>query len=387
MADSKISALTDGSPAVAADELAVSRTAGSATRRVTAQSVADLCGTINGSFVFNSSISPSQLTANQNDWNPTGFSTATWIRVDADRFVQITGLGSGTTAHGRVVVLVNISTSDIILRDQNTSSTAANRFALPCDFYRIPPLGTCTLLYDNTTARWRPIAAPYAGMGLGWGDQFTEDEFLNGGAETGEYGQLQWSSGAGSLSTQGSAAAHPGILRLDSTATINTIGRLHLSSTANLGSIIYDDVYHMVGIVRPNVADADSNYRFGFFQDNTVSATGGTAGVYFTYDQGNNGNGNWWFRTRNASTNTNTDSGVALTATNWYVLEIVRESAGAAWCGYINGARVARHTTNLPGGTNAHNITFVVQNDAAASKTMDIDYFSLRTVNLTQRWT
>ena len=382
MADTKISGLTSGSPAVAADELPVSRTANTATRRVTAQSVANLVRSIDTDIALTGDISPAQLTGDQNDWNPTNLSTASTIRVDTDRVIQLTGLAGG--ADGRLIVLRNVSStfSDLLLRDQHSGSSAANRFALPYDFLRITTHAAVLLQYDATDSLWRVISAV---PNMRWTGHFAEDEFLNHtGSETGEIGSLGWTSGAGTISgATAGEAQHAGIVNLSSSATINTVGRLTLGTASASGVLLPQNLIHMATIVRPTVADADANYRWGLMQDASVSATSGTSGCYFTYDQGNNGNSNWWFRSRNASTNTNTDTGVALTANNWYLLEIVREGAGAM-CGYINGVRVARHTTNNP--TPAQNVGYIAQTDAAAAKTIDIDYFSIR-LFYGQRWT
>ena len=58
-ADARISELTDGTPAVAGDYVPVSRTAGVATRKVTAQSIANL-----GSVVFNVKLPPYNAVGN-----------------------------------------------------------------------------------------------------------------------------------------------------------------------------------------------------------------------------------------------------------------------------------------------------------------------------------
>src|SRR5690606_35832672 len=82
---------------------------------------------INEDFSLTGDISPAQLTANQNDYNPTGLATASVIRLDGDAsFRTITGLAGGSD--GRIIMLHNIGANTILLANQNTASTATNRF-------------------------------------------------------------------------------------------------------------------------------------------------------------------------------------------------------------------------------------------------------------------
>src|SRR5262249_31836691 len=72
-----------------------------------------------------SQLTPSALSGNVDDYAPTGYQYATVFRLDpgaADR--QMTGLQGGR--QGRVVVLMNVGTTNLVLK-HNTTSTAANR--------------------------------------------------------------------------------------------------------------------------------------------------------------------------------------------------------------------------------------------------------------------
>lgn len=97
-------------------------------------------------------ISPAQITANQNDYAPTGFASAFAVRLSSDAAREITGLAGG--AGGRVVLLANVGSFAITLANADTGSTAANRFALTED-YVLEPGSACWLYYDGTSSRWR----------------------------------------------------------------------------------------------------------------------------------------------------------------------------------------------------------------------------------------
>jgi hypothetical protein len=100
-------------------------------------------------------IAPSQITANQNDYNPTGAATASVLQLSSDASRTITGLAGG--AEGRVVSLSNIGSQPIVLSDESTSSSAANRFALGANL-TVAAKQAAVLRYDGTAVRWRLIA-------------------------------------------------------------------------------------------------------------------------------------------------------------------------------------------------------------------------------------
>jgi hypothetical protein len=99
-------------------------------------------------------ITPPQLTANVNDYSPSGFVDAAVLRLSSDTNRDITGLAGGVD--GRIVMLMNVGGSRIVLRSESTSSVAANRLSLGGD----QPLDVAESLrfwYDATSSRWRPL--------------------------------------------------------------------------------------------------------------------------------------------------------------------------------------------------------------------------------------
>ena len=112
---------------------------------------------LSGSVALTGDISPSQITANQNDYNPTGLSNASTLRLSTDASRDITGLSGG--ADGRVILIHNVGSNNIVLKDESSSSSAANRFALNADITIGADQG-CVLQYDSTSSRWRSLANP-----------------------------------------------------------------------------------------------------------------------------------------------------------------------------------------------------------------------------------
>jgi len=110
-----------------------------------------------GAFVYTGIISPASLGSNQQDYNPTGLSGASVLRLTASTTVTIGGLQGGAT--GRILFLHNIGSNPIILLDEAAGSSAANRFAFGGTTRAISTDEVVTLMYVATSPRWRDVAS------------------------------------------------------------------------------------------------------------------------------------------------------------------------------------------------------------------------------------
>ncbi len=112
---------------------------------------------INSGFFLTGDISPTQITADQNDYNPAGLSSASVLRLSSDASRNITGLAGG--GDGRIVAVVNAGANTILLKDANASSSAANRFSFGADL-TLAAKQSAVLWYDATESRWKLLAGP-----------------------------------------------------------------------------------------------------------------------------------------------------------------------------------------------------------------------------------
>jgi hypothetical protein len=116
-----------------------------------------------GPYAQRGDISPTQITADQNDYNPTGLADAVVLRLATDATRTVTGLAGG--ADGRILKIINVGGNNLILAHNSASSSATNRFALPAatDFTLQNREGV-ELIYDSTSGFWRALghAAPAA---------------------------------------------------------------------------------------------------------------------------------------------------------------------------------------------------------------------------------
>lgn len=117
------------------------------------------------SIFFTNDITPAQITSNQNNYAPTGFSTCTTVRLTTDAARTITGLAGGTD--GRIVTLFNAGGFNITLPNQSASSSAANQFYFGAGNDLVLHPGEGILLrYDAAIGIWTPIAGGLGTMGI-----------------------------------------------------------------------------------------------------------------------------------------------------------------------------------------------------------------------------
>ena len=105
-------------------------------------------------------ITPPTLTGNVDDYNPTGFSTCSIIRLDIDaNNREITGFVAPAAGVNRIITVCNINAGmdDIKFKENNAGSVAANRILLRDNADKaIKANETAIFWYDHTSARWRP---------------------------------------------------------------------------------------------------------------------------------------------------------------------------------------------------------------------------------------
>lgn len=96
-------------------------------------------------------LSPAQITADQNNYNP---GTGWFQRWSSDASRNITGLVAGVD--GQIIEIWNIGSQNIVLQNENASSTAANRFTTSTGADLTLAASKCAKArYDATSARWR----------------------------------------------------------------------------------------------------------------------------------------------------------------------------------------------------------------------------------------
>lgn len=111
-------------------------------------------------------ISPSALSGNVNDYAPTGIAIARTMLLDGAGFT-ITGIAF--IINGKILRIINTSTTlNLILSNENVSSSASNRFRLTNNTdVTILPGEACEIWYDAAVTRWRVVTDGTGGGGGG----------------------------------------------------------------------------------------------------------------------------------------------------------------------------------------------------------------------------
>lgn len=199
---------------------------------------------------------------------------------------------------------------------------------------------------------------------------FLQDDFLTGIAASGSLGTLGWNL-TGSVTAAASITNRLGFYNLSTTAVSGTLARINWYANNLIDPALPTA---LTFIVRPNHNDTNTTIRIGAYAN--VSANPPDNGIYFEKLDADT---NWFCITRAAAVQTRTDSSTAV-GTSFANFTYVRSSTGVAF--FINGVQVCSQSTNIP-TTFTSPILFII-NSAAASKTMDVDYFELKITGISR---
>lgn len=101
-------------------------------------------------------IEPPTLTAHVDDWNPSGFSTASIVNVDLLGIKEIRGFLAGNDGDRKLIV--NVSAYELKLKYNYSSSLPENRIlTVEQADYKIQKFGAAEVIYDKSVERWRVI--------------------------------------------------------------------------------------------------------------------------------------------------------------------------------------------------------------------------------------
>ena len=110
---------------------------------------------VTGAVNFNGELTPAAIAANTNNYNPTGLNTCNFLRLSSSGNYNLTGLQAPSEGNQAIFICnVNTGANSITFKDNDASSTAANRFLIGGD-KNIQSNEGIMLIYDQTSLRWR----------------------------------------------------------------------------------------------------------------------------------------------------------------------------------------------------------------------------------------
>lgn len=345
---------------------------------ISSDQIVDLRVDIPDALSLVATISPAQITATQNDYNPTGLSTAKTLIVTVDQARSINGIAGGF--EGRNLLLINGSTNadgDLILRAENTGSTASNRFAGDSDIV-IEPQETALIQYDGTLARWRIVGGrrKYTGSTFRLTPYIFTDFWGAATADTGEASYAPWDVALISTGTQSKTAGepnHPGILRFTSSTTANSGGycRTDITTFRLGGGEVTEFVFRVIDLTTLTA-------RFGFIDTGTSADC--VDGAYLELLS----TGALTGKTSNNSTRTTSASLGTLSINTWYRVRIVVNKAATAVDFYLfddagNQLGTAQITTNIPtaAGRETGHGYIATKSGTVAQACIEVDFMSI----------
>lgn len=296
-------------------------------------------------------ISPSQITADQDNYNPSGLSTADVVRLDFDANGRsITGLATWTD--GRPKILVNTSANYGVLAAEHPDSTNTNRFAGPCD-HILPPAAAVTVYPDPTTSRIRVLSNSFSLHELG---VLYKGMYLNvptSSATAGDNPHLVFAtSGTGASVAAKAAGANFQKGLAQSTGTTSTgaaaIGALKDGEAVRWGDthvIAFATVY--IPVLSTSGQRFTADFAFSLI-NGSLSALPNRSSVGIKYSDNLN-SGKWLlYNVDHATTEGSTDSGVTVAANTAYQLLLLVDKSLSESRFFINGTYVGRVATNMP---------------------------------------
>lgn len=309
-------------------------------------------GTDNTGGSSPSVITPSQITSDQNDYSPTGWADATFIRISGDAsFRKITGLSAETS--GETKVFKNVGSYCIYFAPEHSGSSAANRI----NHYEevvLAPQASVTFIYDGTLSRWTVLSnsdenylTPLKGVWFDiyagkWPSGLQENEYITTGG-SGNFSQAAASStlpfNYWTIDNGTSATADGSIYIMKQTDGVSYIGSTHAFTRSTWLS--------------PSaLSNSSQRYRvrciLSASPGSLLTNVNNTLGIRYSDDINS---GKFELYSRNSSgSETTADSGVTFAASTEYTTAISFNYAASEATFFINGSVVGRITTNLPSG-------------------------------------
>ena len=294
-------------------------------------------------------IAPSSVTADQDDYNPTGWSTADVVLLTfGTAFPAITSFAAAATS-GATKWLINTGTNPGYIPCEHPDGTAANRVAGGQDFI-LDSHGAIQILYDGTNSRWRVVQNTFNAALLpikGKGHMYQESA---GATNASSFPSLNFSTTGGANGALGASTTLPAAWGLQVSAVNNAAG-INWTRTGNeitaFGSA-HLSAYTLLSI---NVLSTSAQ-RFQVDFSITASPATNTAainnsvGIRYRDDVNS---GKWLLFSRDSGgTETTADSGVTVSANTLYQLAVFYDKSRTEARFYINETFVGRITANQP---------------------------------------
>lgn len=292
-------------------------------------------------------ISPAQITSDQDNYAPTGFSDATIIRIDGDSSIRaITGFTASGAYDGQQKTIVNVGSYPVYFPGEHPDSTAGNRINTNMDIL-LYPKESVSLIYDSSSSRWRICAASIGLIGR------TLVYSVSASTVTaGDFWNIAFLAiGAGSNGVAVATASVPAYFQM-STASSATAGYI-MYFAKNLATFSYfssahiwaDFFFHI-----PTLSDGTNTFTLCAQITSTPTSTSETANntVGIRYGSAVNSGKFQGYSRDNAGSESTVDLGITVVAGTLYRLRVEIDKSKNEARFYVDGNMLGLVTGNMP---------------------------------------
>lgn len=294
-------------------------------------------------------ISPSQLTSDQDNYNPTGFGRATIVRISGDSgFRAITSMVD-STGGSATKKWINVGSNPIYFPMDHPDGTAANRLTGNNGDYYLLPGQTLTTWYDATSSRFRIIQGAYDDQTNTKGAYY----FKQAGSTTaGDVDDLGFTAvGAGNIGLVSGTSFSPAYYQLNTAGgAANGYNIYFVKGGSNPGytgsSTILGEVQGYWNTLSDGTETFTSQMSITASPTNVTGTPNNTIGIRYSHSI--NSGKFQAFSVDGAGAVATQDLGVTVAINTLYTLRVELDKSRTEARFYINGAYAGRMTSGLP---------------------------------------
>lgn len=311
-------------------------------------------------------ISPAQITADQDNYNPTGWDDATTVRLSFDSDINaITSFSAQTD--GERKTLRNVGTNPGYIPAEHPDGVAANRVAGQGD-HILYPSGTMVIEYDGTLSRWAVVSNTYNPSTNVKSHYY---RFSAGSTTEADHDNVGLRTSGGTHGTFVGSATLPGVLTLSTSTSSTGLASLYFARSSITPTAFGSSHLVLSGWVYfPTLSDGTQRYTAHVSITGTPNSSVLDVNNSFGFRYSDNINGgNWQGFTRNsAGVEVVVDLGVAVAATTPYLLTVTYDKTETEIRFYINNSYAGRLNTGFPSSTGAAGARAVIQKSVGTTE-------------------
>ena len=329
------------------------------------------------------SISPSQITSDQDDYNPTNWSTNTTARISGDGTIRaITSFAA--LADGTIRRLVNTGTAALYIPAEHPDGTAANRVAGACDQVVAPNGGVLEMYYDGTSSRWRVLRNTFNPADMLTSGVVGHYYYMSAGSTVAaDWGSLGLATASGGNGQTAPTSALPGGFDINTASSASGVATLYwadgLTNPVEIGSA---HIVTSCAVYFPTLSDGTQTYtfQFGIIPSPTSTTLNVNNSITIRYTNGTNSGKFQGVSRDNAGTESTADLGVTVAANTNYVLTVAYDKARSEARFYVNGAYAGRVTGNMPNATDAGGRVGIFKSAGTTSRSASVASYTFYTI-------